>query len=341
MTATCSAAAAYAQGLIEVAAKAGIPRADLLARAGLPERALAAPTNRIPMVQLIALFEAAAGLGGRPDIGLEFGRRVQPGTYSALGYALMTCRTLGDAIALVPHYRRLVFDYGYSETGVRIDGDGVELAWVLVPSPLPYCVSLSESVIAGWFTFGRWMSNADLVPDRVHFRHESPADPSAHEAYFGCPVRFDQSENALYFPRRYLDLPLSQADRSINLAMREQARAMVDRVFGQSEIQHQLRKALTRLMPQGAATLERAAGAMGLSSRTLQRRLDQAGLSFKSALDGLRRELALVYLQDANLSLVEIAMLLGFAEHSSFTRAFRDWMGETPTEHRHRSAVAE
>ena len=335
MTASCTASAAYVLAVIDVAVKAGAAREPLLERAGA--RVLSSPLERVPMARLIALFDAAVELTGRPDLGLEFGRRVQPGTYSTLGYALMTCDTLADAIALVPHYRRLVFDYGYSDTALTLVGDQVEFAWLVQAGTLPYCAPLAEATLAGWYSFGRWISNAELALTTVHFAHKAPADAAPYTAYFGCPVHFSQRRNALLFSRSLLDLPLSQADRNLHLAMREQARAALGRMFGGAEIGHRTRQALSRLLPKCEAGLEAVAALLELTPRTLQRRLRDEGLSFKQVLDDLRRELALVYLADAGLSSLDIALLLGFAEQSSFTRACKEWTGGTPTEYRRRA----
>jgi AraC-like DNA-binding protein len=338
MTASCTASAAYVLAVVDVAVKAGAARARLLQQLG--DTDFSTPLARVPMARLIALFNAAVGMTGRADLGLEFGRRVQPGTYSTLGYALMTCDTLADAIALVPHYRRLVFDYGYSDTALTLAGEQVEFAWLVQPGKLPYCVPLAEATLAGWYSFGRWISNAELALSSVHFAHDAPADVAPYSAYFGCPVHFGQARNALLFPRGLLDLPLSQADRSLHLAMREQARAALDQVFGGTGIGQRARQALARLLPKCEASLEAVAAALELAPRTLQRRLRDEGLNFKQVLDSLRRDLALVYLADASLSSLDIALLLGYAEQSSFTRACKDWTGNTPTEYRRRGEGA-
>ncbi len=337
MIASCTASAAYVLAVVDVAVKAGAARERLLQQAGMA--ALPPPLERVPMARLIALFDAAVDMTGRPELGLEFGRRVQPGTYSTLGYALMTCDTLADAIALVPHYRRLVFDYGYSDTALTFVGDEAEFAWLVQQGTLPYCAPLAEAMLAGWYSYGRWISNAELALTAVHFAHAAPADAGAYIAYFGCPVHFGQARNALLFPRGLLDMPLSQADRSLHLAMREQAQAALERVFGTAEIGQRTRQALSRLLPKCEATLEAVAAVLELAPRTLQRRLRDQGLSFKQVLDSLRRELALVYLADASLSSLDIALLLGYAEQSSFTRACKEWTGSTPTQYRRRGAA--
>jgi AraC-like DNA-binding protein len=325
----------YARRLFEVAERFGLPRAALLRHAGVGAAGWEAAQARLPLADLVALFQSALTLTGRRDLGLEFGRQVRPGTFDVLGYALMTCRNLGEAIALVPLYRHLVFDSGYSETRFAIDGDTVRFAWVVLPEAtragLPYCDVLAESLIASWLGLGRWIAGAELPLREVRFRHAAPEDRLPFASFFGCPVRFAAGENAVLFSGELLAQPLVQADAALNLAMRDAAREALDRLQGASNIAGRLRQALLPLMPKCEATLPHAAAALGMLPRTLQRRLADADSSFQSVLDAVRRELAQVYLRDPALSALDVALLLGYAEQSSFTRAFRNWFGVAPS----------
>lgn len=331
MDSKSSVGAGYVAGLIEVAVGAGVSRDALLLAAGLRDPGGAHPQARWPMADVIALFEAAVALTGRDDLGLEFARRVRPGTFNVLGYALMTCRTLGEAIDVAPHFRRLVFDIGYSEMRFVTKEGEARLGWHVVSQALPYCRSLAESLIASWTHFGRWMAGVDLPLKEVLFLHEAPSDVSPYETFFGCPVRFEAGENTLVFPGALLDMPLLQADESLHLAMREQARAALEKAFSQTDIGHRLRQALIPLMPKCEATLERAAAALAMSPRSLQRRLGDAGLGYQEVLDGVRKEMAAIYLRDPGLSMLDVALLLGYAEQSSFTRSFRAWYASPPS----------
>jgi AraC-type DNA-binding domain-containing proteins len=96
----------------------------------------------------------------------------------------------------------------------------------------------------------------------------------------------------------------------------------------------QLRKAITHALRDGEPSIERISRQLGTSSRTLQRRLQEAGTSFRHELSLVRQELALSYLRDPRLQIVDIAMLLGYSEHSAFTRAFKEWSGRSPHEAR-------
>ncbi|MBK6294375.1 MAG: AraC family transcriptional regulator [Rhodoferax sp.] len=326
--------AGFVAGLLEAMSRAGISRPVLLGRAGLAPSVLDEPDARLAVADVIALFDAAVALSGRDDIGLEFARHVRPGTFHVLGYALMTCKTLGEAIALVPHYRRLVFDIGYSEMRVSRHVQDVWLGWHVLQGAHAYSATLAEALIASWYVFGRWIAGVDLPLKEVMFTHRAPAQAAAYEQFFECPVRFQATQNALVFSRELLDMPLVQADETLHLAMREQARAAMEKVFNERDIATRLRQALMPLMPKCEATLQHCARSLAVSSRTLQRHLSEAGLGFHEVLDAARKDLAKVYLRDPGLSVLDVALLLGYAEQSSFTRAFKAWFDCSPLQWR-------
>ena len=175
------------------------------------------------------------------------------------------------------------------------------------------------------------MAGVDLPLEEVLFLHPAPGDPHPYEDFFECPVRFGAGENALVFSRALLAMPLVQADENLHLAMREQARAAMEKAFSQTDLVHRLHQALIPLMPKCEATLEHAASALGLSARTLQRRLGTVSLGFQSVLDSARKDMAVIYLRDPALSVLDVSLLLGYAEQSSFTRAFRGWFACSPS----------
>lgn len=323
--------ASFVEGLVDAVSRSGVDRATLLAHAGLAAQDRAPANARWPMSAVIALFESAAALTGRQDLGLEFARHVRPGTFHVLGYALMTCRTLGDAIELAPHYRRLVFDIGYSEMRFVRCGDQARLGWHVVSRRLLYCRSLAESLIASWYSFGRWIAGTELPLQEVLFVHEAAGDPQAYAAFFGCPVRFGAGENTLVFSQSLLDTPLVHADENLHLAMRAQAQAELARSFSESDLTQQLRQVLLTLMPKSEATLACVADALHMSKRSLQRRLGEAGCTFQEVLDEVRKDMAVIYLRDPDLSAMDVALLLGYAEQSSLTRAFRGWFSCSPS----------
>lgn len=339
MHALSTVGAGFYGGLLEAAQRLGVPRAALLQRAGLVSELAADPLSRLPVADVVALFEAAQHLSARRDIGLEFAAQVRPGTFHVLGYALMTCRTLGEALALVPHYRRLVFDIGYSEMRLSEQGAHVVLEWHVLQPQTAYSPVLAEALIASWYSFGRWMAGVELPLRRVSFRHGASGADARFDRFFACPVAFDQSTTALVFDRALLEMPLVQADEAVHLAMREQARAAMEKAFGRPAMAQQVRHALIPLMPKCEATLAHCARAMGIPGRSLQRRLALEKTAFGQVLDAVRKDLAKVYVRDASLSMLDVALLLGYAEQSSFTRAFRQWFGVNPLQWRRQALL--
>mgnify|MGYP000945699023 CR=1 FL=1 len=350
--------AGFVGGLFDVCERLGVPRAALIQHANIDlmlrgkghgddrgadvrpaNRQESRPDARWPMQEVIALFNAATTLTGKVDLGLAFGQQTRPGTFHVLGYALMTCKTIGEAIELVPHYRRLVFDIGYSEMQFRSTADEAQLGWEVVSKALPYCPSLAESLIAAWYSFGRWIAGVDLPLKEVRFSHAGPKDALSYAQYFGCPVRFGTNDNALVFSRKLLAMPLVQADETLHLAMREQARAAIEKTFNAGDIAPRLRQALIPLMPKYEATLDKASASLAMSARTLQRRLAEQGLQFQDVLDATRKDLAKIYLKDPSLGMLDVALLLGYSEQSSFTRAFKSWFGDTPSGWRRQTQI--
>ncbi len=335
-----SVGAGYARRLFTVVENFGLPRDGLLRHASANLGGWEPSQARIPLPALLALFHSALALTGRRDLALEFGRMARPDTFDVLGYALMTCRNLGEAIDLVPLYRRVVFDSGYSETRFAVKDGCAKLAWIVLPEAqhpgLPYDELLAESLIASWCGFGRWITGTDMPLLEVRFRHDAPADSRPFASFFACPVVFRAGENAVLFDGSLLTQPLLQADAELNLSMRDQARRAMARSRGEHDVAQQVRQSLARLMPKCEANLKHVALDLGMNPRTLQRRLASADFSFQAILDETRRDLAQVYLRDAALSALDVALLLGYAEQSSFTRAFRHWFGSTPTAWRNR-----
>jgi hypothetical protein len=251
--------AGYARRLCELVERFGLPRQGLLRHAGADLAGWDPAQARIPLPALLALFRSALVLTGRRDLGLEFGRHARPDTFEVLGYALMTCRNLGEAISLVPRYRHVVFDAGYSETRLAREGNALKFSWVILPEAseagLPYSDVLAESLIASWYGLGRWIAGADLPLREARFRHAAPEDSLPFANFFACPVRFDAGENALLFAAELLEQPLVQADAELNLAMCDEARRFIERRHGDTGIAAQVRRVLAPLMPKCEMTL--------------------------------------------------------------------------------------
>jgi AraC-like DNA-binding protein len=146
---------------------------------------------------------------------------------------------------------------------------------------------------------------------------------------FGTLPRFDAGRNAARFDAALLAHPVPNADTSLYPLLRRHADELLRQRL-EPGIAAQVRTVLARALPQGGGRLAAVAEALGMTARTLQRKLADAGTSYQEVLDALRFALAQQYLERPELSLVDIAFLLGYGEQSAFTHAFRDWAGSTP-----------
>ena len=331
-----SVSVAYLQGLLDYLERHGVASAALLERAQLSPQLLAQRDQRIAASTYLELLGLGVQLSGDDCLGLHLGEAVRPGYYGVLGYLIMSCATLADALHRQARYATLVGNLGRVDLADEPPREGLEpqVAHSWQPLLAQQQRQLSEETLAAWVTFGHWISGLDVPPSEVRFQHAAPADTREHQRIFRCPVLFDQADNALVFPKRLLSTPLGQADAQVRLMLD----AYADRLLGEIQQGHSVldraRLELARQLPEAGAELGLIAARLALSPRTLQRRLREAGLSFNQLVDETRQQLVLHYLRDPALELAEIAFLVGFSEPGSLARAFRRWTGQSPGEYR-------
>lgn len=307
---------------------------DWLDRENLPAPALRtvldsrSPADLVPLPLWRDLLQQAVSL--RPDRvapGLAIGAMVQPRHVGMLGYLILTCRTLGEAMQAYQRYETLF--YGRDMVEVLGAGEQIQVRWPAEDS----VGELADTVaIAALITFLRRLVDDPPSPTSVSFVFSSPSEEAcqAYEAFFGCPVMFFQSHTCVSFPIHFLAMPLPHSDPSMRNLLDRQARAMLLALPDSDSFDRALQQAMVRLMPEATVTLPRLAAELHMSVRTLQRRLAERQLTWRELLDRTREQLARHYLAEPSLTLGDIALLLGFSEHSAFSRAWRRWTGSSP-----------
>lgn len=328
-----SLASAYLASILPpLAAHYELDLAELVSRAGLDPGLLEATDRMVPLVDVMRLFLAALAACNDPAMGFEVGRQVKARSYQVLGYAILSSATLGEAIQRLIRFEKLSGNLGATTVEQRDEGR-VRLVWhcPVAGEPGRY---LTEAAITGWVTFARQLVEQDASPLEVCFAHAGQADPARYEAHFRCPVRFSAAFSGVEIPEAYLDLPLAGADPGLSGLMEREASALLADYDIQANLINATRREVYRLLADGEPTVEQVSARLGLAERTMQSRLRKQGTSFQEVLDGLRKTLAAIYIQDRRLSLTEIALLLGFSEQSSFTRAYRRWHGQSPAQAR-------
>jgi AraC-like DNA-binding protein len=318
---------AYLQPLLDAAMARGVTPAALARAAGLPDGALAPLPESLAAGDYLRLLDAGAELAQDAHFGLHVGECVKLGTYSVYGLVLLACRDFGQAVEQTMRYEALAHDLGRSQ--LSLDGASARYEWT---SHYPDASRhLADSVFAGIQTFGRWLAGAQLPPAEVSFTHGGSADTHEYERVFGALPRFGAALNAARFDAALLALPVPNADITLYPVLQQHAeRLLSQREAAPPAIVAQVRAAIIRNLAHDRVRLNAIAAELGLSPRTLQRKLADAGASFQQVLDAARYALARDYLRQGSLSLLEIAFLLGYQEQSAFTHAFKEWSGMNP-----------
>jgi AraC-like DNA-binding protein len=285
-----------------------------------------APDDAVPVREWRALLEQAVQL--RPDLdapGLAIGAGVLPHHVGVLGYLVLASNTLGEAMAAYQRYERLF--YGIDIAEVLIDRDQAQLRW----APTDTGPIADETAIAALVTFTQRQSVDNAPPSRVGFVHTANArHVKACTDFFKCPVEFGCSHTVVQFSTAYLTTPMRHHEPGLRALLDRQAQALLKALPDPNAFDHAVQQVLLRQLPEGQVHIDKVARALHQSTRTLQRRLADSGMSWQQLLDRTREQLARQYLHDRSLSLAEIALLLGYSEQSTFTRAFRRWVGATP-----------
>jgi len=299
----------------------------LFRRAGLDPDRLRDPNARYPLAGMQRLWGLVTSATGDECFGLEVAQAWHPTSFHALGYSALASETLRGALLRVVRYGRVV------TTGARLelrqDGDDVVLG-MLGSLPGQHMVPASiDAGVASILVLCREGRGGQISPVRVTLSRPEPSCSSRLQAFFGCRVEFGAAENCLVFRASDLDAQLPTANpvlQRVNEQVLTDYMARLER----SDVTVQVQAKLIQLLPSGEVDESSVARALNLSLRSMQRKLKARGASFRKLLDKTRGQLAEQYLKDSTLSVSEIAYLLGFAEVSSFSRAFRRWTGRSP-----------
>ncbi len=290
--------------------------------------------ERIPYETLYEIWSAAGERSNDPTFGLYVAENfTRVSTFGVVGFLARHSATVGEAFDNVARYSAVIKDEKLMHVEVR-GGDAVLIAGVSLPSS-PCSNHGVESAMASYAKLLRtWTGLPNAAPRRVDFRHASPAPVDLYERFFGCQVKFSQPLDRLVLPAHLLSAPLTTSDPELRSFFRAQADAALEALPPVDDTRARLLRAIGEALPQGVPALGEAARALGLSARTLQRRLAEQGVSYHDVLDEARRDAALRALASRRRALREAAEAAGFRDEKAFRRAFRRWTGQAPSAYR-------
>lgn len=238
--------------------------------------------------------------------------------------------TVGEALDRTVRFYPLLKQDGAAS--LTVDTDRALLT--LTPPGQPWPRHLAEAVMANIVVVGRQLAGADFRPRLLRLQHARPRRMDEHQRLFDCPVLFEQPATELLLDRALLSLKLPSAEAALCEYLEELASSMVATLPLRSMFARELRGAIATTLEGGQANLEGLARQLGLSSRTLQRRMRTEGLNYQRLIDAERFERALELLRHRELLLAEVGERLGFSEPSAFRRAFQRWTGSSPRAYR-------
>jgi AraC-like DNA-binding protein len=295
---------------------------------------------RISAAQFCVAWSELIRLSGDPQIALALAAATPPGAFGVVEYVCRAAPTLGEALRRWVRYLNLLDDAVEVALVEVAGGDGDVALRVTRESEAPAPAS-HELCFALVVAQARQICTRPFRPVAVRFTHRLAGDAAAYRAFFDAPVAFGADHTELVLPAAAVAAALTTADPSLLAILTRHAEHLRASAPDDPPLVAQVKRALREALRGDDAQIETIARGLGLTARSLQRRLKDEGGSFVALREEVRRTLATRYLDDG-LAIAEISFLLGFSEPSAFFRAFKRWTGTTPIESRaaRRAALA-
>lgn len=314
------------------AAGPGIDPKATLAFAGIDHDAPWDPKVMIPAVAYYGMLEAIAKKVDVTELPIHVGASMRCDEYGALGLAWKAAPTLYGSCARIERYARLWT--GVVSYELRQDRLGTFFILHRAGERRLGLRLSNEATLASAVSLSRQVCPEQFSPVEVFVRHAAPKSKAFHEEWFGCPVTFEADLDAVLISKEAIERPNILGDEGISRYLISHLEAELAGFKNVPPLVTKAKDAIAQALNEGAPLMTDIAKSLGLSARSFHRRLSEHGLSFQTLTEETRRELAEGLLRDEQYSLAEVAFLTGFSEQSSFTRAFKRWLGKTPANYR-------
>lgn len=307
----------------------------ILRRAGISPALLGSPLSRISQARYASLMRTLHRVTCDEFWGLG-SRRVPLGTFALCCRHLVHCRTLGEALRDGFDFWNLAIDDFSARLQVV---DGVARIRLVARGPAAddadACLDYAQRVFLYMgFGLSSWLVARRIPLQRVCYRTRSAERGSEADGLFDAPVVYGSPRYGVEFESRWLELPIVQTRQSLEEFLERVPGQLIGRYRDQATLTERIRRQLRRRLDQELPSFDEVARALAMTPQTLRRRLQDEGQGYQALKDDLRRDAAIEYLARADLTLCEIAGLLGFSEPSAFHRAFKRWTGVAPGEYR-------
>ncbi|MDG4853848.1 MULTISPECIES: AraC family transcriptional regulator [unclassified Mesorhizobium] len=308
----------------------GLRPAAILRQARLPATLHLNPQGLVTTEQYFAIFEALEVLSSDSGLGIKLVKSADTAVHPPSTLAAFHARDYRDGLSRVARFKRLCTpeQLHFSEENGEVS---ISSEWLYATKPEPAIAV--DITFAFLVELGRRGTGQNLSPVRLELRRPNPGS-DAHAAYFGCPIRYGAPGDILILKAPDLDRPFPGHNPELLEILTPALASALGELQALTSIRDQVKLVLKRNLASGRPELSGIATDMGLSERTLQRRITEEGTTFRELLMEARQELGRQLLADLSADIDEVACLLGYQDTSSFYRAFRDWEGVTPNQWR-------
>lgn len=284
----------------------------------------------VPADNFFALHEMIDQLN--PGFAPRVGQAMKMEDYGVLGLSWRTCSKAGEIFERCERYFQLL-----SNTYVfKVEKEAETSKVYLFREAYRRGVALSnEATFSATVVVLKAMTEKDISPIAVSFKHDAPKNLQHHEKAFQCPILFNQEENYIEYTTTDLETRTAKADKSINQYLVERVQEEQKGIeINANKIALDIQKLIKDALPSGIPSITELGEHLGMSTRTLTRRLSENGITFREIIQKTQQEISIDLLKNSSRSVGEIAFLTGFSEQSAFNRAFKRWMGKSPVEFR-------
>lgn len=316
------------QGLRPLLKDMGIRIDHVLRRAGLPEDLLSHPTGVLTTTEHFRLWQGLEAEAADPQLPLRIAGMIQADSFVPPLFAALCSANMTQAVQRLATYKRLMAPMRM-ETSTGAQGELLVMPhWIGAESGVPFILVATE--VAFLMRLIRLGTREHIQAMKVTLPTlPDPAHANAYAEYFGVAIRRDATACITLSPSD-ADRPFLTANDAIWQMFEPDLRRRLGELDATATTAQRVRSVLLELLPSGQSSIEAVAKRLAMSTRTLQRRLDDEGDSFRSIVNRTREDLAKHYLTQTKLSISEISFLLGFDDPNSFYRAFHGWTGQTP-----------
>ena len=308
----------------------GIDPQGFMQQVGIDPALLRDPRGRVPSQITDKAFAKATALIADPAFALRAAECWHPSNLGSLGYAWLSSGTLRTGLKRLERFGRILGKVAYRCVD---EPEALRFIFDHHRDDAPSAHAIADFGMSIIVDMCRKNFGAELSPLAVHLRRPLPMNPEPWRDFYHCPIYFGADEDSFVLPRRMVETPLASANHEIaatfDAILAEQLAALID-----TDVVSRCKAHLLQQLTSGEPSEQELASALGMSLRTLQRKLGALGQTYKGVLDATRYDLALRYLDDPERSVTDITFLLGFSEQSAFARAFKRWSGKAPTAYR-------